>query len=144
MAIAHPVAVYSAATNQEAMLLKHMLIEAGIEADVTQDLSLAGLWIGGSLPGVHTPKVWVDKSQGEAAATILKDFEQKRADRAKAGTAADGPPVDGTCEECGATSQFPAAQQGTVQTCPKCEKAMDVGPAEDGDWWKADGDEPGV
>ncbi len=144
MPIANPVAVYNASTNQEAMLLKHLLIEAGIEADITQDLSLAGLWMGGSATNIHTPKVWVDRTQAEAAAVHLRDYEQKRLDRSEfaAKEGAAGPPVEGRCEECGATSLFPAVQQGSVQTCPKCGKSMDVGPMEDGDWWEDDGEAP--
>ena len=83
MSLANPTAVYAASTNQEAMLLKHLLIEAGIEADITEDLSMAGLWMGGTAPQIHNPKVWVDRTQAEAAAGILTDYEQKRFDRSK-------------------------------------------------------------
>jgi Zn-dependent protease len=46
-----------------------------------------------------------------------------------------GPTVEARCEECGAVSLFPAAERGTVQTCPTCGASMDVGPVE-GDWWQ--------
>ncbi|WP_020468282.1 DUF2007 domain-containing protein [Zavarzinella formosa] len=142
MPLANPVVVYSASTNQEAILLKHLLIEAGIESDITQDLSLAGLWMGGTANNIHTPKVWVDRPQAEAATAILADYEKKRFERSELGKdiPADAAPVEGHCEECGATSLFPAIQKGSVQKCPKCEASMDVGPVEEGDWWMANGE----
>jgi hypothetical protein len=137
--IANPIAVYSANTNQDAHLLKSMLDSAGIEASVTEDNSLVGGWWGGTAPNLHRPKVWVDRSQEEAAAAILRDFEQKRFERSEYGKdiPTNTEPVKATCEECGETSEFPAVQRGSVQTCPHCGAAMDVGMEEgDEEWWK--------
>lgn len=56
---------------------------------------------------------------------------------------ADPPTVQAHCENCGNSSLFPAAQSGTVQTCPICRATVDVGPVEDeGDWWKGEDEGP--
>jgi hypothetical protein len=145
MPIADPVAVYAAETNQEALLLRHLLQEAGIEAGVTEDLSLAGLWMLGTAPNIHRPKVWVDRSREADAAAILKDYEQKRFERSGyAPTPAAGEGVTARCEQCGKTSEYPAAQRGTVQACLHCRASLDVDPpADDDEWWMAGADEEG-
>jgi hypothetical protein len=147
MPIADPVAVYAAETNQEALLLRHLLQEAGIEAGVTEDLSLAGLWMLGTAPNIHRPKVWVDRSREAEAAELLKEYEQKRWDRTECGPV---PPTDGEwivvrCEECGKRSEYPAVQRGSVQACLHCRASVDVGPPDDdGDeWWMAGAEDDG-
>jgi hypothetical protein len=45
MALRDPVAVYNAANNLEAQLLSNRLNEAGIEAHVTEDVSIVGVWL---------------------------------------------------------------------------------------------------
>jgi hypothetical protein len=144
MAIDNPVAVYAAETNQEALFIRHLLTEAGIEAGVTEDLSLAGLWVLGTMPNIHTPKVWVDRTREADAADLLRQYEERRFERSKHGAAipTDAEPIDVRCENCGETSQFPAVQRGSVQSCPKCWASVDVGPDEDDDeWWKVGGEE---
>lgn len=43
--------------------------------------------------------------------------------------------VTATCEECGKTSEWPAAQAGTTEDCPHCGAYMDIpDPEGDGDW----------
>jgi hypothetical protein len=143
--IADPVAVYAAETNQEALLLRHLLQEAGIEAGVTEDLSLAGLWLRGTAPNIHRPKVWVDRARAADAAALLRDYEAKRFARSEQ---APPPPADGEwvevrCERCRKRSEYPAAQRGSVQACLHCRAAVDVGPPDDGDdaWWMAGADD---
>ena len=56
----------------------------------------------------------------------------------------DAPTVQAHCEKCGTSSLFPAAQRGTVQTCPVCRASVDVGPMEDEEeWWKGDAEDRG-
>ncbi|HJZ90900.1 MAG TPA: hypothetical protein VKE40_08510 [Gemmataceae bacterium] len=144
MAIVNPVAVYAAETNQEALFIRHLLTEAGIEAGVTEDLSLAGLWVLGTMPSIHNPKVWVDQTREADATALLKQYEERRFDRSKHGAdiPADAGPIEVRCENCGETSQFPAVQRGSVQSCPNCWANVDVAPDEDGDeWWKVGAEE---
>src|SRR5262245_37458133 len=51
--------------------------------------------------------------------------------------------VQARCERCGTTSLFPAAERGTVQSCPRCRASIDVGPVEEGDWWKGEDEKEG-
>lgn len=143
MALSEPVAVCSATTNAEAQIRCHILGQSGIEAHPVEDNSLAGLWIGGTVPHIHTPKVWISKADVERAVPILENYDKTRFERD--GKIARGTPdqtiVEATCEECGGSSTFWARVMGTVQECPHCGKFMDVGPA-DGDLdWAAE-DEP--
>ena len=109
-----------------------MLNQAGIEAHVTEDLSVVGLWVGGTVPGIHTPKVWVDQDDAERATAILQEQQQREeALRQDSESTAD---VEVACEECGQTSTFPAAQRGSVQQCPDCGAYVDVEEGGDDDW----------
>ena len=71
MELRDPVAVYNAATNVEAQLIKVLLTEVGIEAFASEDSSLVGYWMFGILPEIHKPQVWVS----------AKDRERARSDR---------------------------------------------------------------
>ena len=62
MALNSPVAASTPASNFEAQLICHMLNQSGIEAHYIEDLSLAGLWIGGTIPGIHKPNIWVERA----------------------------------------------------------------------------------
>lgn len=78
------------------------------------------------------------------AAAAVRAAREKRAGRT--GT------VTAVCEECGASSDWPAAEMGTTQDCPHCGAYMDV-PDPDDDWAGVDteagegededGEEPG-
>jgi hypothetical protein len=125
MSLRDPVAVYNAATNEEARLLCDLLLKVGIEAYLMEDLSVVGAWVGGLVPEIHKPQVWVDRDDVERAVASLEDYERRSAERR--GTAPiDERPVEAVCEECGATSQFSPGQRGSVQNCPKCGAYMDV------------------
>ena len=142
--ILDPVAVYAAESNQNALLIRHLLQEAGIEAGVTEDLSLAGLWVFGTISSLHRPKVWVDRSREADAASLLREFEQRRFERSEYGAsiATGSEPIEVLCERCREVSAFPAVQRGSVQACPKCKATVDVGLADEGDeWWKAGAEE---
>jgi Zn-dependent protease len=74
---------------------------------------------------------------------IDSDSQPDATPRLRTSTPADPPTVHAHCEKCGKSSLFPAAQRGTVQTCPICRASVDVGPIEDdGDWWKGEDGEP--
>jgi len=53
----------------------------------------------------------------------VRDRQQKRAERT--GT------VAAVCEDCGKSSDWPAASMGTTETCPHCGHYMDVPDPED-------------
>jgi hypothetical protein len=141
MALRDPVAVYNAANNMEAVLIRDLLVDAGIEAFVTEDFSPVGTWAFGLLPELHKPQVWTDKTDAMRAKPILDDYERSAAERRQSVTdnLAAAPPLEVVCEECGRSSHFPAAQRGSVQKCPHCGAYVDVdadGPPED--WSQAE------
>jgi hypothetical protein len=140
MPLRDPVAVYNAANNTQAMVVRDALAAAGVEAFVTEDLSVVGTWIGGFIPEIHKPQVWVDRADVERAAPVLVEYE-RRAAELRRGAAADGGQVEVACEKCNGVATFPAAQQGTVQECPHCGAYIDVG--EDGGWGEVDEEQPG-
>ncbi|HEV3025768.1 MAG TPA: hypothetical protein VGX76_25015, partial [Pirellulales bacterium] len=61
MALQDPVAVYYAATNAEAQVVRSLLVDAGIEAFAVDDVSVGGTWTLGLIPEIHKPQVWVDR-----------------------------------------------------------------------------------
>jgi hypothetical protein len=138
MALRDPVAVYNAATNLEAHHLCNLLDEAGIQAFLTEDLSLVGTWVGGLVPEMHKPQVWVERTDVERATLILQDYEQRAKERRTKPDDVDGPTIDAVCENCGARSSFPSVQRGSVQDCPLCGAFIDVGEEE---WTEEDREE---
>ena len=138
MPLRDPVAVYNAADNMEAIFVRDALVAAGVEAFAVEDVSQVGTWLGGLIPEIHKPQVWVDWADIARAKPVLDDFERRAAERrepaAKPGE--PGPALEVTCEECGARASFPAAQQGSVQQCPTCGAHLDVGDADLPDGWE--------
>jgi hypothetical protein len=136
MALQDPVAVYTAGTNLEAVMVCHILQQAGIEALVMEES--VGVWIGGTLPGIHNPQVLVGRDDVARATVLVQDYESRNR-TPDPGAHPEGvqtsTSVDAVCEECGQMSTFPAGQRGTVQDCPKCGALMDVGLDEFGDGW---------
>ncbi len=134
MALRDPIAAYNAANNLEAHFVRDLLIDAGIEAGVTEDVSPVGGWVGGLVPEIHKPQVWIDRADIDRAGPVLHAYElqaaaRRGAESAKAATTDDM--VEVTCDECGKRSAFPLAQKGSVQNCPHCGEYVDVG--DDGD-----------
>lgn len=123
MGLTDPVKVYVGASNLDSQMVCQMLHAAGIEAYANVDFSTAGVWMGGTLPGVFDAGVYVSRADAERATTVIREHERLKAER----SSAQGAEVEATCEECGKTAWFPAAQRGTVQTCPGCGAFMDVG-----------------
>src|SRR5262245_18817748 len=100
-----------------------LLVEAGIDAVVSEDLSPGGLWMCGTPPEIHKPQVWINAGDAERASRVLRDYERQAAQRSRAGRHAetlDGPAIEVRCDECHEISHFPQAQQGTIQDCPRC------------------------
>ena len=133
MALKDPVAVYNAANNLEAQLLRNLLAESGVEAFVTEDISQVGTWVGGLIPELHKPQVWVDRAEMERAKPLLEEYERRSAllRQADSEAAARGEQIDAVCEDCGGRVSFPVEQRGSVQQCPLCGEYVDV-PGEPG------------
>jgi hypothetical protein len=133
MALNDPIAAYNAETNLDAHLVATALREAGLEANVIEDVSTAGLWLGGVVPEIHKPQVWIERADADRAKPVLEDFEHRRAERRR--VAADAPDIEVLCEECGTKSMFPGNQYGSVQNCPHCRAFVDVGDDVPFDGW---------
>jgi Zn finger protein HypA/HybF involved in hydrogenase expression len=127
-----PVHIYDAANNQDASLVQMYLERNGIEAFEVEDTSLAGVWMFGFLPGIHRPRVWVDRVNAERAKVLIEEFEVERHERVaeKDATSDDDAPVHVVCEECHKASDFAASKRGTTQDCPHCGAFVDVGDVE--------------
>src|SRR5437870_2028767 len=108
MALRDPVAVYNAANNLEVHFVRDALVAAGIEAFLTEDVSQIGMWLGGLMPEIHKPQVWVDRTDMERAKPVLDEFERRAAELrgANVDDAEAGAPVEAVCEECGRASFF--------------------------------------
>ncbi len=144
MELKEPIAVYNAATNVEAHVVAMFLVEGGVEAFATEDLSLVGLWMFGTLPEIHKPQVWVSAVDQERAAHLLQDYERQAAERMQtAQEDASLEPIEVVCEECGQSASFPAEQRGSVQYCPHCAAHLDVESGDDGESFWLETDEPG-
>jgi hypothetical protein len=142
MALNNPVAISISRSNLEAQLVCHMLNKSGIEAHVMEDLSLAGLWIGGTMPGVHKPKVYVDRSNAQQAEALIREFEEAQNEQRDPAADVDltKTTINEVCEECGRVNAFPGNVSGTVQTCLHCGQYMDVGELDEFDDWSDEED----
>lgn len=127
MALGDPVMAYTAGSNVEAHLVCGLLHDAGIEAVVVEDVSQAGVWVGGLNTDMHKPQVWVERADIDRVGPLVAEYERRSAERWVAERSVAGEPVAVVCEGCGRQSEFPAAQRGTVQNCPHCRAYVDVG-----------------
>jgi hypothetical protein len=139
MGFRDPVAAYNAANNVQAHLVCGLLVDTGIEAKVIEDVSQIGVWIGGLVPEIHKPQVWIDRADIERAAPILAEYDQRIAARETALTKDEV--IEIICDECGMLSSYPAAQNGSVQNCPHCRAFVDVGTSAAFEGWDADSEE---
>jgi hypothetical protein len=88
-------------------------------------------------PGIEIRVIDVDQAQKardvieeqREAIQAIRARQERRANRTGTVTAA--------CEECGQSSEWPAADMGSTQDCPHCGKYMDVPDPED-DWSDVD------
>lgn len=129
MALRDPVDFYRPDTNLDAHLICAILVEAGIPAIVTEDTSLAGLWVGGTSP-IHKPQIMIERNDVERARPLIEQYEAKTRERFKANKQTDSDSEEGiavTCENCQTVTTFPLNKKGTVQSCPKCSEYLDVG-----------------
>jgi hypothetical protein len=147
MALKEPFAAYNAANNVEAELIRNALVAAGIEAHLTEHLSVVGGWAFGLLPEIHKPQVWIERADVDRAGPVLAEFERRAAELRAAPepleNIAESTKV--VCEECGGSLTFPSTQKGSVQTCTHCGAFVDVGDEEELEGWNStDGaeDEP--
>jgi hypothetical protein len=129
MALREPVAVFNAANNVEAFLVRTTLVNSGIEAFVTEDISQAGTWMFGLLPEIHKPQVWIERKDWERAKPILDDYERRAGELRAAGAPGASQTeaaIEVICEECGERSAYLEAQRGSVQECRHCGAYIDV------------------
>jgi hypothetical protein len=128
MAFQDPVAVYNAGNNMQALFLRDALIAADVEAFVIEDVSQVGTWVGGLIPEIHKPQVWVERADIDRAKPVIDDFERRSNELrdASAEREALGSVIEVVCEECGESASFPVAQRASVQECPHCGAYLDV------------------
>lgn len=125
MPLHDPFPAYNAASNHEAHFVRIALVEAGIEAAVVEDVSQVGVWLGGLIPEIHKPQVWIERADADRAAPILAAYERRAIQLRR--PEPNGAPVETVCEDCGMSATFPASQAGSVQSCPHCGAYVDVG-----------------
>ena len=88
------------------------------------------------------PILVTDEKQVEDARQLLASAEKMAAVRAVAEKrAARTGTATATCEDCGKSSEWPAAAMGTTEVCPHCGNYMDI-PDPDDDWAGMDFGEP--
>lgn len=127
--------VYVANTVDTAQQVAAWLSEAGVPAEVTDHRELGDAE---SLTGImhddpRQVEVWVvNVEQITEAQSLLVAMADELESKIQVMTVPTGN-VTAVCEECGKSSEFPAAERGTVQTCPHCHKWIDI-PAPDDDW----------
>ncbi|MBI1346852.1 hypothetical protein GC163_11255 [bacterium] len=140
MPLKDPIAAYNASSNLEAHLVCTLLNEAGVEAMVVEDVSTAGLWVGGTVSEIHKPQVFIERDDIERARPLLTDYDCQNATRTAAqrnSAAVDF--IQMECEHCRSLLQFAGSLSGTVQLCPQCRKYVDVvDPNAPQDWQIAD------
>lgn len=113
------ICVHRARDIGEADIIVAWLEERGIAAMVKDRYAAGTLQV----PQVVAPRgievCVLDAQQAEPAHALLAEHAAEHA-------VPKGAPVNATCEECGATTQFAAAQSGSVQSCPHCRAYLDV------------------
>jgi hypothetical protein len=123
MALMDPVKIYAASSSAEAQIIRRLLDQAGIEAFAAEDFSPAGVWMGGTLPGVYDAGIWINRADTNRATAVIREHERLEAERLNA----PGAEVEVVCEDCGKMTAFPATYRGTVQECTHCGAYLDVG-----------------
>src|SRR6516164_2414056 len=103
MSLRDPVVVYNAANNMQAIFARDALIAAGVDAFVIEDVSQVGTWVGGLIPEIHKPQVWVERVDIERAKPVLDEFERRSNELRHAGAEGEAARsvIEVVCEECG-------------------------------------------
>lgn len=135
MSFREPFAAYNAKNNVEAHLVCGVLMNAGIEAMVIEDMSNVGSWSwAGTVSELHKPQVWIEKADIERAGPILAEYDRHAAER-QAVPVAEGSTITVICEACGKPTDFPASARGKVENCSHCQAYLDVGDDEGFEEW---------
>ena len=112
MNLKDPVPAYNGVDTVEVHILQNMLDEAGIDAFIMEDDSPVGFWIGGRMPEIHKPQVWIERVDIDRAKPILDEYERLIAERRAADADQDTnvQPIKVTCDECHKEAVYPHAQ----------------------------------
>ena len=123
MALRDPVPVFNADTNVEAQLVRTLLVDAGIEAFVVEDVSYVGTWPLGTLPEINKPQVWVERADVAKACEFLDDYDRPASQHQQ--TAKTGEPF---CYHCG------EEVKSSDSACAACGQPLDwpTGAEQDG------------
>jgi len=134
----HPQCVWVAPEIGVARAFAEWLTDKGFPAEAVPPAAVANVgdslgMSGESFPGVEVRVVKPEHaeparqafSEHKAAIEAIRARHQARAARTGTTTA--------VCEECGKSSEWPAAEMGTTQDCPHCGQYMDI-PDPDENW----------
>ena len=136
MSFQEPFKVYVADNNIEAILVVNMLSAGGVIAYADEDQSGVSIQIFGS--SMYKPNVWIDKSMASKSLELIRAYEDKKREQGNRETNDCNVQIDVECEECGKTSEFAQALDGTTQECRHCHAYVDVGELD----WDEDFGEP--
>lgn len=81
MAFQNPIVAYTAKSEVEAYLVCDILRNEGIKATVVEDVSQAGVWIGGFVGAIYKPQVWIERTDAERAGALVHEYERRAAER---------------------------------------------------------------
>lgn len=139
MADTSPLSVFTSPDVRVATWVVSKLQEEGITADMKADIpatttdALTGATSMGN-PSAFEVLVTDPARVEEAKAFIAERVEEMRAVAAKReARATSTATVTAECEDCGASSEWPASTMGTTENCPACSAYMDI-PDPDDDW----------
>lgn len=138
MELQDPVAIYTAASNIEAHEIAELLLVTGISAQVVEDNSQIGAWVGGLNSVLHKPKLWVSSSDLESANSVIREYEariQQRQLTHQVQVDLNSEWIDARCDTCGTVTRYAPVEKGTVVNCPSCYAFMDVGGDVEFDDW---------
>ena len=135
-----PKCVHVADSVATANLIVSWLSDHDIAAEVAREQSQGGIegltgWTAGASENGIEVRV-THPEHAEKARQLLAAHEEQLSAERVARAALTGT-VSAECEECGKTTEFPAAQQGSVQECPHCLKWIDV-PDPNDNWDEAE------
>jgi hypothetical protein len=121
-----PTVIYSAASTQQAYLLKGLLEERGIATWVVND---AMQMAGGELPLGWTAaaKVVVGQSDADEARRLAEEFDRRTAE----GPASDDPAIEPDAKEWADWPVCPACGERRAARCPVCESSANDFPLAD-------------